>query len=180
MASTAPSTPTSRRSTTIATTSPTELVAAWKKEGLFDALRKQFIHDFSQSDDKDTLLKQLDERLTDLVASPSFAQLNKKDRLLHLYNSIEQRSQLLQQTSAATNQRLRAKQDGQSESSLDRVERGLRTTLRSLRGESAVVEDESNDASTDKMDVEEGPNGLTEPEHAKEGELLLLLEDGVL
>ncbi|SCZ99581.1 BZ3500_MvSof-1268-A1-R1_Chr3-1g06120 [Microbotryum saponariae] len=154
---TAPST--SRPATTTSITSPTELVAAWKKEGLFDALRKQLIHDFSQSDDKDSFLIQLDDKLAQLVADPSFARLNKKDRSLHLYNSTEGQSQLLQQTSAATDRRLRAKQAGQSESSLEQIEKGLRATLNSLRGKTQVVEDVSKKPPNDKMDVEEGPNG---------------------
>ncbi|SGY50383.1 BQ5605_C001g00879 [Microbotryum silenes-dioicae] len=179
--STAPSTSTSTSTSCPATTtsiiSPTELVAAWKREGLFDSLRKQLIHDFAQSDDKDSFLKQLDEKLGQLVADSSFARLNKKDRSLHLYNSTEGQSQLLQQTSAATDRRLRAKQAGQSESSLEQIEKGLRATLNSVRGKAQVVEDESKKPLNDKMDVEEGPNGAPVVEEVKnlKGEQFLSL-----
>ncbi|GAA5822684.1 hypothetical protein JCM3770_003367 [Rhodotorula araucariae] len=74
---------------------PRQLADAWKKDGGFDRLRKQLLHDFLASPEKDALLADLDSLLPTLLATTtSLARHPRQARLAETTTLLEKRGQL--------------------------------------------------------------------------------------
>ncbi|BGP39826.1 hypothetical protein JCM10449v2_003778 [Rhodotorula kratochvilovae] len=74
---------------------PRQLADAWKKDGGFDRLRKQLLHDFLTSPEKDALLADLDSLLPTLLASTtSLARHPRQARLGETTALLDKRGKL--------------------------------------------------------------------------------------
>ncbi|GAA5903685.1 hypothetical protein JCM5296_002118 [Sporobolomyces johnsonii] len=143
---------------------PTQLAALWKKQGGFDALRKQLLQDFLSSPDKDALLTQLDTLLPALLSSsPSLARQPKKDRPAFVLAEAEKRGALKEAVKGVEGGLRKTREDGKARGIGRRVERELRRCLRSARGMDGdgEEEEESEEEETPAVQAQAEPSVST-------------------
>ncbi|GAA5964037.1 hypothetical protein JCM21900_001254 [Sporobolomyces salmonicolor] len=127
---------------------PTQLAALWKKQGGFDALRKQLLQDFLSSPDKDALLTQLDTLLPALLSSsPSLARQPRKDRPAFVLAEAEKRGALEEAVKGAESELRKTREGGKARGIGRRVERELRGCLRRTSG---LQEDEADEEGSEE------------------------------
>ncbi|GAA5855718.1 hypothetical protein JCM5353_005810 [Sporobolomyces roseus] len=156
---------------------PQQLATSWKKTGQFDKLRKQFLQDFLNSSDKETLMKELDAILPSLIsdAVPPLDRIPRKDRPTHLMTALD-KSNTLSPNLDKVKTRLSRKGEKGSRGIGRTIERELRGCIRNSRGNKGeeemadsqeeeeieeVTKKEEEDVKMEEKEEESVANGIT-------------------